>query len=517
MLRRRALARPGQDWLHFLRGERFTHGAFQDRVEQLGAGLLAAGVQPGDRVALLLENRPECLLAFFASLAIGAIAVPLNTGARGEVLRHYLALTEPAVLVAEGDLAGVLAAVLPRLARSPALYFVGPAEGELAAAARSFEELSLPTASLPERACLPGDPAAIIFTSGTTGPSKGVLFSHRYLANFAGLGVQTFGYTADDVAYTCLPFFHANALVLVTCASLLAGCRVAVARRFSLSGFWGDLVACEATVTSILGSMATLLLQQAPAPVERQHRVSRAMLVPAPAPLHRLLHERFGIVPIEMYGMTDAGIFLSNRWGHPLRPGSCGRVMDGYECRVADEEDEELPAGAVGQLLVRPTRPGLVSDGYWNMPERTVEAWRGLWFHTGDLVRRDEEGWFWFVDRHKDCIRRRGENISSHEVEQAFQAHPAVLEAAAYPLPSTLTEDDVALAVVLKPGACIEAVDLLRFAQGSLARHCLPRYVRFVDELPKTLTQKVQKQQLREQGVPPGTWDMEQAGLRAGR
>jgi crotonobetaine/carnitine-CoA ligase len=208
---------------------------------------------------------------------------------------------------------------------------------------------------------------------------------------------------------------------------------------------------------------------------------------------------------------------VSNKWRAELKPGSCGRIMDGYEFRIADDDGYEVPPGAFGEMLIRPKRPGMISDGYWGMPERTLEAWRGLWFHTGDLVTVDKDGWFHFLDRKKDSIRRRGENISSFEVELAFQNHPAISEVAAYPIPSQLMEDDVALAIVLEPDATVDPVSLLQYAEDKVPYYWLPRYVTFLDELPKTPTQKVQKQALVQMGVTSNTWDMNMSNYRPRR
>jgi crotonobetaine/carnitine-CoA ligase len=514
VLRSAAEEQPDDPWLEFVDGETLTFGEVWRRATEVAAGLRERDVSPGDRVALFLENTPEFLIVWFAARLIGAIAVPMNIAARGRTLEHYLRLTTPRVVVAQDDLATLIPRALHAVSLETEIFLVGreqlPRELNELPGVHRFASLAHADAEGSFHEVAPTDAAAVLFTSGTTGVSKGVTFSERFIVHFAELAADALGFEREDVLYTCLPFFHANALILFTCGSLLVRARIVVARRFSVRAFWSDVSQHGATVTSLIGAMAALLLQRPASAAEATHRLSRIMVVPATPELHRSVAERFGVPAIDMYGMTDIGIFISNRWGEELRPGSCGRVVDGYECRIVDEWDVPVPAGSVGELLVRPTRPGFMSDGYWQMPEQTVEAWRGLWFHTGDLVRQDDDGWFYFVARQKDAIRRRGENISAYEVEDVFSAHPAVREVAAYPLKSALTEDDVALAVVLKKNCEVTAEELLRFAEDKLAYFAMPRYVTFLAKLPKTPTEKVRKQALIDMGVGEDTWDMEQ-------
>lgn len=511
-LEQAARVRRDESWLHFIDGESFTYGEIWRRIEAVCGGLRSLGIKPGDRVALMLENTPEFLATWFGTLRMGAIAVPINCSAKGFLLEHYLRLPAPAVVVVEEAFASQVTQAMTAIQSKASLVVVGnpPAGGHAFADVMRGAAGEMPALSL-------ADPAVIMFTSGTTGPSKGILFSHHFVANFAHLAVRTFGFTRGDMIYSVLPLFHANALILMTCGALLVGARVTIARRFSLSRFWRDAVACQGTVTSMLGSMASLLFQQPPSPIEREHRITRSMLVPAPAEYYEIMTQRFGIVPLDMYGQSDAGILISPCFGSEVKPGSCGRVLDGYQCRLVDDNDEDVPVGAPGECIVRPLRPGMISDGYWGMPEKTVEAWRGLWLRTGDLLRQDDEGWYYFVDRKKDAIRRRGENISSFEVEQPFRSHPAIEDVAAYPIRSELTEDDVAIAVVTKEGATLDPLDLLRFAEDKLPYFCLPRFVTFMPSLPMTPTHKVRKEALVKLGITDATWDRQRSDYRPPR
>jgi crotonobetaine/carnitine-CoA ligase len=511
LLRTAAMEEPNREWLSFVGGPTYTFGEVWAHSAEVAGGLERAGIGPGDRIALFLDNRPEFLFTWFAARMIGAIAVPMNTAAKGAVLEHYMTVTGSKAAVVEDRLHRRLADAARSLESTPTFFVVGPT-----ACGVDFDALR-GSPHEGSRDARGRETAAILFTSGTTGRSKGVTFSERFLANFARLAHEILGFRRSDVLHDCLPLFHANALILFTCGSLFSRARIVLSPRFSVRAFWREVRESGATVSTVIGAMATLLLQQEPSSDERDHALKRLMVVPAPAHYYQTLQDRFGVPPIDMYGMTDAGIFVSNRWGDELRPGSCGRVIDGYECAIVDDDDEPVPPGVVGELLVRPTAPGMISDGYWNMPEETVAAWRGLWFRTGDYVHRDADGWFYFVDRKKDAIRRRGENISSYEVEEAFLSHPDVLEAAAYPVRSDLTEDEVALAVVLRPGASVAAERLLSFVDDRLAYYALPRYVTFHDELPKTPTAKVQKQVLIAEGIRPDTWDMLESGYEPTR
>jgi crotonobetaine/carnitine-CoA ligase len=512
-LARAARERGSDVWLQFTDGDTYTFGEIEDWVERVSAGLAALGVKRGDRVALMLENTPEFVATWFATLRLGALAVPINCGAKGGLLEHYLRLPGPEVAVVAEAFVPQVSSALRAIASQSKLVVAGTSPP--AGAIRFTELLEAESSDAP--ALRLADPAVIMFTSGTTGPSKGILFSHHFLANFAHLAVRTFGFRREDMIYSVLPFFHANALILMTCGSLLVGAKATIARRFSLSGFWDDAIACGGTVTSMLGSMAALLFQQPPSAKDRGHKITRSMLVPAPAEYYEIMTGRFGIVPLDMYGQSDAGILISPCYGEEVKPGSCGRVLDGYECRLVDENDEEVPRGTPGECIVRPLWPGMISDGYWAMPEKTVEAWRGLWLRTGDLLRQDEDGWYYYVDRKKDAIRRRGENISSFEVEQPFRSHPGVEDVAAYPIRSELTEDDVAIAVVAKHGIALEPLDLVHFAEDKLPYYCLPRYVTFMPALPMTPTHKVRKDALVKLGVTATTWDRQSSSYRPPR
>jgi crotonobetaine/carnitine-CoA ligase len=362
----------------------------------------------------------------------------------------------------------------------------------------------------------PGDTLAILYTSGTTGPSKGVCCPH---AQFFWWGVNTshlLGVGADDVLCTTLPLFHTNALNTFFQA-LMTGATAIFESRFSASAFWSTLVAHRATVTYLLGAMVPILLSRAVQPEERRHRTRMALAPGVPGHFQDEFARRTGIALLDGYGSTETNFVIGARPGEQ-KPGTMGRICEGFAARVVDDEDSEVPDGTPGELVLRAEASFAFATGYFAMPEKTVEAWRNLWFHTGDRVIRESDGYFRFIDRLKDAIRRRGENISSFEVEQVLLSHPAIATAAAYPVRSELAEDEVMVAIVRQDDdGTLDEVSIVRFCEMRMPYYAIPRYIEFVDSLPMTENGKVQKFKLRERGVTDRTWDREAAGISVKR
>jgi crotonobetaine/carnitine-CoA ligase len=460
--------------------------------------LAAAGVGAGDRVALICANRPEFLQVFFGCAWLGAVAVPINVASRGAQLQHILENCGARLLVIDEEFSPALAALdHPRLALATTWV--------LGAATLPMGE---PVSPAPVR---PGDLAAVIYTSGTTGPSKGVCCPHAHLFWWGANTADILGLGEGERLYTALPLFHVNALNTVYQA-LLTGSTAVIGRRFSVSGLWPALAASGATVTYLLGAMVPMLLSKPEGPQDRGHRVRIALGPGVPAQFHAPFRERFGFPLVDGYGSTETNfVIASPRAG--ARPGTMGRVRPGFHARVVDTEDNALPPGEAGELVLRADEPFAFASGYFGMPEQTVEAWRNLWFHTGDRVVQDADGSFHFVDRLKDAIRRRGENISSFEVEQVLLAHPAVAAAAVFPVQAETAEDEVMAAVVPRDGAALDAAELLAFCTPKLPYFAVPRYLEFMDGLPTTENGKVQKFTLRARGVTAATWDREAHGV----
>ncbi|HSC92165.1 MAG TPA: ATP-dependent acyl-CoA ligase [Gaiellaceae bacterium] len=479
------------------------------------AGLLAAlGVEAGDRVAIVAENRFELLGLWLGCAWRGAVLVPLNTAARGAQLEHMLVNAGPRVLVLEPGLVERLDGVSTAPEELERILVLGPPDRGAwrGVPVAAFEPGGDALEPAPVR---PGDTLAILYTSGTTGPSKGVMCPHAQFTWWGEVVGGMLGITAADTLYTCLPLFHTNALNAFAQA-LTHGAHLVVGPRFSASRFWERVTEADATVTYLLGAMVSMLTARGPSPLDRAHRVRVALAPATPARLWPVFEERFGVGIVEGHGMTETNAAIGPRDG-VQRPGWMGRTMPGFDARVVDDDDEEVPPGVPGELVLRAEAPFAFATGYWRLPEATVRAWRNLWFHSGDRVVRDEDGFFRFLDRLHDAIRRRGENVSAWEVEQVLVRHPDVEAAAVIPVPSELGEDEVMACVVPRRGASLDPVDLVRFCEPLLAYFAIPRYVDVVPELPLTQNGKVRKFVLRERGVTGATWDRERAGVELRR
>ena len=514
MLEHAARADPERPWLR-VAGVELTRAAALDRTRRAAATLRAAGVVEGDRVATLCGNGLPVVDVLLGAAWLGAVAVPVNVAARGAQLEHVLANAEPRLLVADPALLEHLGRVgLPRSLER--IWVTGEAGGD--GAGRPVEPLPPPAERGVDDAApvRPGDPFAILYTSGTTGPAKGVVCPHAQFYWWGRLTGRCLDVGSADRLYTVLPLFHTNAINSLFQA-LLAGASIEVGARFSASRFWDEARAAGATVTYLLGAMVSILLRQPPGPRDRDHAV-RIVLAPAtPADASRAFSERFGVgTLLDGYGSTETNMILANTIG-TYRPGVMGVPLPEFEARVVDDEDVDVPAGTPGELTLRHREPFSFALGYHRLPEATVAAWRNLWFHTGDRVVREPDGAFRFLDRLADAIRRRGENISSWEVEQALQSHPAVAAAAAVPVPSELGDDEVLAFVVTHGGAEIGHEELVRWCEPRLAYFAVPRYLELVDALPLTENGKVRKVELRRRGVGPETWDREAAGVRVTR
>ena len=513
LLRERAVTH-GDRPFATLGGTTHSYAEVLDLAARRALTLRQAGVEQGDRVIALLPNGRDLVELFFACIWSGAILVPVNTASKGPQLAHILENAEPALVVTDAGLAAQLASLNALPDATQAVWEIGDGPASRIGQLEGGPPPGLGDALEPA-GTRPGDASVILYTSGTTGPPKGVVCPQAQFWWWGHLTGAALGISEDDVLYTCLPLFHTNALNTLVQA-MVAGAHVVVGERFSASRFWSTLAECEATVTYILGAMASILASREPDDSDRAHRV-RTALSPATDPaLWPVFRERFGIELVEGHGMTETNLVIGPRGGEQ-RPGWMGRVMPGFSARVVDEDDAEMPTGMPGELVVRADEPFVFATGYWRMPEATVDAYRNLWFHTGDRVTRDAEGWFQFLDRIKDAIRRRGENISAWEVEQALNSHPNVIGTAAVPVASPLGEDDVMAFVVCGEGNTVDPVDLTRWAETRLPYYAVPRYLEFLDALPLTENGKIKKYVLRSRGLSASTWDREAAGVKLRR
>ena len=465
------------------------------------AGVLADhGVRPGDHVLILLPNGAPYLRAWWAVTALGAVMVPVHTAYRGEMLRHICRDSGAKLVIADPELTARLDEIDTALERVDPAVLAG--------------ESDTPPAGPPVE---PWDIATVNYTSGTTGPAKGVVTPH--LQTYYG-GRDVFGARAglrpDDRWLVDLPLFHVAAQQ-ITLAALSVGASIAVRPLFDGRDYWGCIRSARATFSLLAGTMGGFLLARPEQPSDRGHGLRTIVAAPIVAD-HRGFLERFGIAEmVTAFGSTETGAPTIGYSRDGLPEGTCGRPRDGITLRLVDAHDHEVPVGDVGEMIMRTERPWELNQGYHGRPEATVAAWRNGWFHTGDSFRRDAEDNYFFVDRLRDSLRRRGENISSFQVEHAVAAHRSVAEAACVAYPGSYGEDDVKVFVVPTEGAEVDFAALLEFLADRLAHYAVPRYFELIDALPMTTTKRVRKGELRDLGNSARTWDRERHGFTVGR
>ncbi len=519
-LAQRLATDPDGPYLDF-EGTGWTARDIADAADRLAACLVDAGVGRGDRVATLLTNGPEQVITFFAATRIGAIQVPVNTAYKGEFLRHVLTDSGARLVVVQQDLAERVAQVAEECPVLSHAIVVG----DPAAVGTTLDRVGWDQAqqygagmvgTLPEIEVGPAEIACFIYTAGTTGPSKGCMLPHRYVVALGRQIARAWGRRADDVVLTPLPLFHFNAIAVCVVGTLLVGGRAAIVGKFSVSRFWPEVRRTGATMLSMLGSLAILVANaEEDHPDQAGHRLRLCVAAPMPPDTDRIWRERFGCATYSAgYGLTEASLISALAAGEPNRPGAAGKPnTEEFEVRIVDDADEPVPTGTIGEIVCRPTGPDLMFAGYWNRPEATVEVTRNLWFHTGDLGRVDEEGFLYFVDRKKDYLRRRGENISSFEMERTVIAHVAIADVAVHAVPSPQGEDEVKVTAVLVDGAQLSEEELCRWTAERVPYFAIPRYVEFRPDLPRNPVGRVLKYELRDDGVTPTTWDREAAGV----
>lgn len=505
-----AQKQPDKVYAIFEDGGCWTYAELRELVISKAAGLQKLDVKRGDHVAVWMANGREALIAFYAINYIGAVFVPFNTAYRGAILEHVLANSDAELLIAHAGLLdrldGINTAAISKIVTLGKLATTSALETIDFVNVNGTENELQPLASPIE----PWENQSIIYTSGTTGPSKGVLSSYLHL--FTNAGPESWHFvTGEDRYLVNMPIFHIGGLG-IPFVMLARGGSIALMENFSTDSFWDFVRKTECTVIFLLGVMATFLMKRPPAPDDRDNIVRVAFMVPltdAAGPFH----ERFGIDVFTIFNMTEISSPIVSE-ANPNKLGTCGKVRAGAEVRLVDSNDCEVPIGSVGEMIVRTDRPWAMNSGYHKNPQATAIAWRNGWFHTGDAFRRDNEGFFYFVDRVKDAIRRRGENISSFEVESEVMAHPHVREAAVIAVPSEYSEDEVMAVIAPVPGVTVDYVDLIEFLTSRLPYFMVPRYIRMMDDLPKTPTAKVMKAELRVAGVTADSWDREASGIK---
>ena len=524
ILANQAAQRGEAPFMQFEDGRMHTYGEAHKLSNQAGNGFAAAGVDFGENVAVMMNNCLEYLWTWIGLGRIGAIPVAINTALRGTFLTHVLTNTGCRIGVFDPDYLDWLVDIEDDVPDLQTVYVFG--EGPLPAfkriEIRSFDEILNGAEHNIDVEISYRDIGTVMFTSGTTGPSKGVLMPHGHLYLYGECMRTHMQITPEDKYYITLPLFHAQGLLMMTYGTLIAGASGVLTKIFRASSWIDDIRKYEATLTNLLGAMNDFVLAQPPKPYEGDNKLRMISAIPVTDETLSQLKTRFNVPKFnELFGMTECNLPVARPFDAPEEAGCSGKVWDDYfEVIIGDPEtDEELPVGEVGEILVRPKEPYCFMQGYNGIPEMTVQTWRNLWFHTGDAGRQDERGYIWYIDRIKDTIRRRGENISSYEVESVLLEHPAISEAAAVAVKADQGgEDEVLACLVLEPGAGTpDPMELLDFCVPRMPYFAVPRYIDIVDEIPKTPSAKIQKNKLRELGLSPNSWDRETAGYKLTR
>jgi crotonobetaine/carnitine-CoA ligase len=506
-------------FLDFL-GQTYTYNDINTFACRLANGLSKLGVSKGQTVVTLLDNSAEAVFIWFAINKLGAVSVPVNTALKGDFLRHQVSDADAAVVIAESDYAERVAGIASKLPQLETLVYRGenPNIGFEKQLLR-WDDLLSDDASEPEVEVAPGDLAMLIYTGGTTGPSKGCMISHNYTCSMARQMLTITNRDETTITWTPLPLFHFNAVATTILCNMMVGAQVALYTRFSVSNFWPEI---ERTGANDAGLLAAMMPMLAGAPdndaMKRCYgQIKGVWGAPFPLDIQKIWKERFGVTHTVAggFGLSECSLPTILPFGTPAKPNSSGlRNKELFDVRIVDDNDVELPPNTPGEIIVRPRQPHVMFEGYWKRPEDTLKVMRNMWFHTGDIGMFDEDDYFFFMDRKKDYLRRRGENISSFEVEAAFRQHEAVGEVAAHAVLSDLGEDELKVTITLKPGYSIEAEALCAWSADQMPYYAVPRYIEFRSELPKSPLGRVFKYQLRDEGVTPTTWDREKAGFK---
>ena len=526
VLAERAARIPDRTFLIW-QGRKTTYGEVEAITNRYANGFAAHGIRHGDHVAVVLPNCPEFLWVIWGLGKIGAVAVPLNTAAKGELLRYFLDQSDASCVVLDEEWVDRVCALAPSLTKVRSYVL----RGERGAAEEGFGATGVLTRRLDDIVSLDASPPPlervrhddthlIMYTSGTTGPSKGVMCPHSQGHAVGSLLAKDFGYRPDDVLFTCLPLFHGNAIWYSCYAALWADAALAVAPRFSASRFWDDIRSTGATQFNTLGAMTNIIWKLPAGPHERATALRQCMAVPVPKEIHHEFQQRYGVTLTSVYAMTENFAMTRFTPDDPVaKIGSAGSARGACELRIVDDNQHDMPTGEVGEVWMRPLIAGAMMKGYYKMPVETAREFVDGWFRTGDRARLDADGYLYFVDRKKEAIRRRGENISAYEVELLLSRHPAILEVAAIPVSSEMSEDDVMVYVVRRPGESLTHAEVVHFAVEHMSYFMVPRFVEFIDELPKTASEKIEKYKLKQdaQARRDQLWDREREGIEVRR
>ncbi|SDI09484.1 crotonobetaine/carnitine-CoA ligase [Alteribacillus persepolensis] len=514
----RANLRPHDTFVRFENTD-LTFEQFHRNGNRAANMIKALGLTKGDTCAVMLPNVPEFLETWLGLARLGVIEVPINVAYRGDLLTYILNKAECKALIIDSQWVERVNFISENLHHIQHVIVVGDDYEPSSEKMNWYSYADLIGEAAMDSVCetiQPQDPSLILFTSGTTGPSKGAILSHKANFALASACCDLMNYGPDDCLFTVFPLFHINARYATILPALLADSTVVMHNRFSASKFWEICRTEHITTFNYMGSMLNILMKQPEQPDDADNPVRQIQGAPAPLEIYDSFQQRFNIKITEAYGSTEIGLAMVNR-AETFRKGSCGKALPFYDVEIHDENDKECPTGVVGEIVVRPKEPWIMFSGYYGMPEATVKSWQNLWFHTGDRGRMDEDGYFYFVDREKEVVRRKGENISSYEIERVINEHPKVKEAAVIGVPSELSEEEVLAVIVVKEPNELKPQELLDFCQPRMAHFAVPRYIRFMKTLPKTPSLRVEKYKLKEEGVTSDTWDRESVGYQVHR
>jgi crotonobetaine/carnitine-CoA ligase len=498
----------------------YTYHQANEKVNELAAGLRRIGIGRGDRVIFYMASAPEVMFLVLAVNKLGAVWVPVNSDYKGAWLEDIVNRGRAKLLVTDTSHAGRIEAVARQL-QVGSIAVLG--DHAALAGALDFAELYAPSEGEPDlRGMDYGDTSSVLWTSGTTGKSKGVMQSHNVWFQAALEGDDMYDTRPGDVAYNVMPMYNSGAWATSLFRSLFCGITLAVDPAFSVTNFWERVRFYGATQSFTIGAMHMFLWNAPPRPDDADNPLRELQAIPMPTELKEPFGRRFGVRVLGQ-GMSQSEAMMILRQDPKKRSswpdGSCGNPVNFMDVRLADDDGNEVPVGEAGELQVRPRQPFVIFNGYFDDPVATANSFAGEWYKTGDMLRRDADDNYFFVDRKKDAVRYKGRNISTWEVELVARRHPAIADCAAFGIPSAelAAEDEIKLNVILKPGATVSELDIARFINDNAPYFFVPRYIEFVDELPYTPNQKVQKYKLREAGLTPATWDANEAGFKAVR
>lgn len=515
----------------YFEDQEISYNQLNDQANRIACGMQKLGLVKGDKVAVVMDSCAELIYVMFGVSKLGGVNVPVNTSHKGDVMTYMIDHSDASVLVMHSHYIDRLGTVLQNTPKVKAVVVL-QGDGDISAA-MAIEQLGALDKQLIKWTDFVdndggfqsadvkwSDPMLILYTSGTTGLSKGVLIPHNLCYSMAErfYNVVLQGdLNENDYIYTPIPIFHAHAWHAGISLTLLSGARMVLKKRFSASANWADIKRYGCRYTNGFGAMNSILLLAEPKPDDADNPLKFVLGGPASKSVCEKFEARFGARILEFYGSSEVGA-PAMQTVTEYKPGACGKVLPEFEIRIVDDDGVEVAKGEPGEMLIRSLNPYNILLEYYKMPEKTVEAWRDCWFHTGDRARIDEDGFLFFADRKKDALRRRGENISTFEVENIIKSHSAVMECAVYGVPSELEDsEDVMVSLALNPGQSLTCEDLMAFCEERMAYFMVPQYVRFMDELPKNAVLRVEKFKLREQGVTPDTWDREKSGYKVKR